>query len=723
MELKDYVAILKRRAPWFAGTFVIFALSCTYLYYREPIRYTASSQVIVRVELLDYYFRQQFGVPVRLTGVTFTTRQRLLKSKPVLQVAARIYQANLLAGNNVENIRKWIKTEEAANLVLGQHADPLVSQEDTGAIQAKASEIDEAVQMNADTTTQMIDFVATAPTELEAMLYAHSIAAAAIDTSRTAAQVDIREARSTAEKRLKEYETALKEDMDSLHSKYLSLEQKLGIKNQAREEAIRRQDEARKAIDTREKRLAILVRRVHQSSVTPGSHMGGGEDSPRVEGLRSQISGLMADIADLSLTLQPEHPQIRAKERRVAQLQEELRAAERQAGSQTIFELQNDLVSDREALKSAAEREQSLVKEINEIENEELNYRRLKQSITKNEEGVKTMSNDIERFNAILSLTQGYVDESEWPSTALQTGRGSQRFIPFWTLLAFVVSLGIAYLREYFDTAVMSEYDIRRHLNLPVLAVVPLESDERILLTDIALRHPLAEVFNTAATLIRSAMVEASFKSFLVGSAVAKEGKTSISVDLAIAMARKGLDVILVDGDLRIPAVHSLLHLENTRGITTVLEARLAKTRPGEPTPNWLDDPECDVRKYIQSTGIENLRVITSGPSPKSTVRLIESQAMKDVIAELEGECDFLIFDTAPICTVGDTLMLATMVDACILVVGAGLAEQKDISWTKHLLDNVSASVLGVILNRATQGKGSEYYYYYSEDRKKVRKR
>ncbi|MBI3097061.1 MAG: hypothetical protein HYY93_02270, partial [Planctomycetes bacterium] len=603
-----------------------------------------------------------------------------------------------------------------------QHGDPLISSDNAIALLEMADAIDTSVQMSSDTSTQMIDFIATAATDRDAMLYAHSLAAAAIDTSRISAQADIQAARGTAQQKLQEYEEGLKRDMEKLHSKYLSLEQKLTLKNQGREDAIRRQDEARKVIDAKEKRLAYLAKQVHAGRGAPGTRISsGGPPSPRMEKLREQISTLTAEQADLYLRLTPDHPEIRALERRIERIQEDLAAAEREAAGASVSELQLQLADERDALRAAAEREQTLVKEINDIENEELNYRRLKQSIARNEEGVRQMNTDIERFNSILSLTTGYVEASEWPSAAIQTGRGSQRFIPFWTLLAFIVSLGIAYLREYFDTAVMSEYDIRRHLNLPVLAVVPLESDERILLTDLALRHPLAEVFNTAATLIRSAMVEASFKSFLVGSAVAKEGKTSVSVDLAIAMARKGLDVILVDGDLRIPAVHSLLHLENTRGITTVLEARLAKTKPGEATPHWPDDPECDVRKYIQNTGIENLRAITSGPSPKSTVRLIESQAMKDLIAELEGECDFLIFDTAPICTVGDTLMLATMVDACILVVGAGLAEQKDISWTKHLLDNVSASVLGVILNRATQGKGSEYYYYYSEDRKSIR--
>ena len=82
---------------------------------------------------------------------------------------------------------------------------------------------------------------------------------------------------------------------------------------------------------------------------------------------------------------------------------------------------------------------------------------------------------------------------------------------------------------------------------------------------------------------------------------------------------------------------------------------------------------------------------------------------------------DYVVFDTPPISKIGDALALSNVVDACVFVVGSGLCEQHEVTWAKHLLSNVNANMLGVLLNRVAKRRRQEYYYYYSEDMKSLR--
>ncbi|MGE4159722.1 MAG: polysaccharide biosynthesis tyrosine autokinase [Planctomycetota bacterium] len=270
-------------------------------------------------------------------------------------------------------------------------------------------------------------------------------------------------------------------------------------------------------------------------------------------------------------------------------------------------------------------------------------------------------------------------------------------------MVALIISVFFVYIREYMDTSIKTEHDVRRHMNLPVLAMIG-KAKKEVILTELPSKDPFAEHFNTAATLVKSAAVDLGLKSFLVTSTVPQEGKTTICVDLAIALARKGLRIIVVDGDLRIPTIHEVLGLDNSQGLSSILEGR---TTPGD------DTDFTGMERYIQSTSIENLRVLTSGPIPADPINLLESVRMRALVEELKGMCDYLIMDTPPIYNVGDTLTMASLVDATLFVVGAERVEQDQVTWAKHLLTNVNANILGVFLNMV-RVPGKSYYYYYN---------
>src|SRR6185503_11565057 len=202
-----------------------------------------------------------------------------------------------------------------------------------------------------------------------------------------------------------------------------------------------------------------------------------------------------------------------------------------------------------------------------------------------------------------------------------------------------------------------------------------------------------SEKFNTAATLIRSAARQLGMKSLMVTSAVAGEGKTTVTVNLGVALARKGSRVILVDGDLRAPSLHKLLGLPNHCGVSTLLQSQLDAGRVAEGIlPAAARGGSLDAQKALNPTAMPGLWVLTSGPPPEAPVKLLESDRLPLLMRELKAAADFVIFDTPPVTSVGDALSIAEVVDGSILVVGCGICEHPDVSWSKHLLSNVQTT-------------------------------
>jgi capsular exopolysaccharide synthesis family protein len=174
-------------------------------------------------------------------------------------------------------------------------------------------------------------------------------------------------------------------------------------------------------------------------------------------------------------------------------------------------------------------------------------------------------------------------------------------------------------------------------------------------------------------------------------------------------MAQAGLSVIVVDSDLRRPALHKFFGVDNKQGLTDALL---------QSTPN-LDG-------YLQGTAIENLQVLASGPLPPNPSELLGSQRMRDLVGQLKGKADVLLFDSPPVLAVTDAAVLANQVDGVLLIVDAGATRREAASRARETMAKVGASLLGVALNKlSAKGAGGYYYYYYysSEGEGKERRR
>jgi non-specific protein-tyrosine kinase len=284
------------------------------------------------------------------------------------------------------------------------------------------------------------------------------------------------------------------------------------------------------------------------------------------------------------------------------------------------------------------------------------------------------------------------------PRTVLNTLLGS--------VIGMMAAFVLLFLIEYLDDTVKASEEFSTILGTPTLAsvgrIAGYGSLDR-LVTVADSRSPIAEEYRLLRVNIEFAALDRPSQTILVTSTGSGEGKSTTISNLAVAIARTGKRVILVDADLRRPALHRIFHLPNDQGVTTAL----IQHEPGTIGNNLL------------RTGIRNIRLLPSGPLPPNPAELLGSQRMRELIEELKGLADVVLLDSPPLLPVVDAALLARNCDATLLVALSATTRKNLLRRAKEQLVQSGANIIGGVLNRvqAAQGRGYGYgYYSYNSD-------
>jgi receptor protein-tyrosine kinase len=264
-------------------------------------------------------------------------------------------------------------------------------------------------------------------------------------------------------------------------------------------------------------------------------------------------------------------------------------------------------------------------------------------------------------------------------------------------LVGFLIGLGVAVLRELLDNTVSSPEDVEQTAEAPVLASIAYDSEvpKHPLLTEAGSHAPRVEAFRLLRTNLQFLNLDTRPRSLVITSAVPGEGKTSTATNLAIALAQTGQRVLLVDGDLRRPKVASVLGLERSVGLTTVLVGR------------------SELQESIQKHAGSGIYLLASGPIPPNPTEVLQSHAAQSLFDRLNQMFDMVIIDAPPLLPVSDAAIMARDVDGAILVVRHGKTSKEQLRQARLRLDQVDANLFGVAVNMAPRrGKGAYGYAY-----------
>jgi len=215
------------------------------------------------------------------------------------------------------------------------------------------------------------------------------------------------------------------------------------------------------------------------------------------------------------------------------------------------------------------------------------------------------------------------------------------------------------------------------------------------LIVEVAPRSPASEAYRTLRTNLQFRSLDKPFRTLVVTSATAGEGKTTTVANFGAVVAQAGIRVCLIDSDLRRPNLHRVFGLDNSRGVTTALVEDLPPSA------------------VAQSTHIPNLSVVTTGPLPPNPAELAGSKRMQRFLETGIREFDLLLCDTPPVLAVADGLAVAAQCDGIILVVAAGAVPAEVVRRAREHIVAVKGEIVGVVLNRVDMHRDGYYYANY----------
>lgn len=414
---------------------------------------------------------------------------------------------------------------------------------------------------------------------------------------------------------------------------------------------------------------------------------------PIIQTLRGQISTLERERARLQERYLANHPDLQKVNGQIADVQRQL-TAEIDRAVETI---RNDYeVAQAEERSFAAElrAQESTATDLGRknvdysvLQREAESSRQIFQQLLQKQNELRVISSN--RRNNVRLLERARVPGGPYTPDLRRA----------WMLaLALGLGLGIAaaFLIDYLDDTIKTPDDIRWKLKLPFLGVVPrVAGNDRPLLTDTVPPH-FGEAFRALRTALVNASSDHDTKVICTTSSQPLEGKTTTTVNMALALAIGGARVLVIDADMRRPSLHKALKLDNEKGLSELLSDQ---TR---------------MREVVRRTSHPNLVAMTAGMPPPNPSELLAGDKMRTLIRQLsQSPFDWVIIDTPPVLAVTDAVILAPLVSGVTFIVGAEMTRWRMAERAIETLQSGQPKSIAAVLNRVDLERNRYYYWRY----------
>jgi succinoglycan biosynthesis transport protein ExoP len=450
--------------------------------------------------------------------------------------------------------------------------------------------------------------------------------------------------------------------------------------------------------ETRRKELEALYNKVTKVNLTDAETVPAIASDPTLQSLRSQILKAEQNIEELSKKYGKKHPAMIRAEEELNVLQDK----RVQQTKRAIESIKNEYELARANESSLRGMLSSTKAEALNLNEKFIQYGVLTREVETNRQLFDALIKRIKEQSVteeIQTVNVWVVEKAERPQSPVKPKKSLN------ILLGIIVGLfggvGLAFFFEYLDNTIKSPEEVETRLGVPVLGTVPLldikgKSIEKIILEDP--QSTFAESYKTIRTAILLSSASKPPQNILVTSMGPEEGKTVTSVNLAMTIAQSEYTVLLIDGDLRKPRIHKIFGLNNSKGLSTYLAGASSVIN-------------------ISKGPLANLSIMTSGPLPPNPSELISSNKMNELMRVLNEKFDIIVWDSAPIMTVTDSLILSKILDGTVIIAKAGKTTYEIVrrglkSLRGRRQKDLESRVLGVVIN-AINIKKSDYYYYY----------
>ncbi len=406
-------------------------------------------------------------------------------------------------------------------------------------------------------------------------------------------------------------------------------------------------------------------------------------DDPILSNLISQLQQLILKKETLLIEYTPKHPD-------VIQVNDQIRSLVAMIKNR-IFSLRTSINNQMQTLKKIKEEYTKMLENLPQTE------RKLADLLRNYQVNEKIYSYLLEKRAATAIAKASIVSNNRVIDPAIVPQKPYKPKKPLivavGVILGFILGIIAVFMKELLSTKIKSKEDVEKLTDVPIVGTIPhFKKKDTVLKTLNAPKSAVAEAFRAVRTNLKFISPE-KLQVIVVTSTISGEGKTTVSTNLGGVFSLIGKKTLLVNLDMRKPTLHKICKVDNSVGISNVLAN------------------EKTIDEVIKKTNYPNFDIITSGPIPPNPGELIQSKKMDEVIEELRGKYDIIIFDTPPVGLVVDAMHLLEKSDANIYLFRAGYSK-KDFVKTLNDLKEKGFKHLSVVINDISKKYGNYGYGY-----------
>ncbi len=415
-----------------------------------------------------------------------------------------------------------------------------------------------------------------------------------------------------------------------------------------------------------------------------------------VQNLKAQIAELQRQRAQLGERLGENHPDMIKNATAISATEERLRA-----------EIDKTVEAVRNQYLAAQAQERNLVAELERQKGDSLalgrsgiEYESLRREAESNRQIYETLMQRAKETGIVGDLKASNIRIVDLAEVPRRPARPNTTLNLLLGLIAGLLSgVGLAAFFEYLDNRIKNPDDIKRHLGLPFLGLVPGVTAKDLKHASLLLSEAVPVSFGEALRAVRTNVLFSSAdtgcRTVVVTSSQPGEGKSVVASNLAVSLAQIGKRVLLVDADMRKPRLQDIFGIKQEPGLSNTI---VGTAKPTE--------------TIVKST-TANLWLLPAGLIPPNPAELLGSTKFKTLLDAMSEHFDWIVFDSPPVLAVTDASVIAHMLTGVVFVIGSEQTTRQAAISAVEQLQGTRATILGSILNRVNVSGNSYYYRQY----------